>query len=214
MFCTNCGKNIREGALFCSNCGAKLQTPQSADAQMMEAEYLRQEAEACREAEMAKAEELRRQAQMAEAEELRRREEYARYQEEIRRQAEFRRLAEEEYKRQCENRIKEIENGYREQYAREVNKVQNAEKYRSQAITAMVLGILSLELCVLGVPGWVLSIIAKNKAQPIIEDYEGTPIYGFARAGWITSKVALPFAIVLAIIWTIYLFGMGSVGMI
>ena len=78
----------------------------------------------------------------------------------------------------------------------------------------MILGILSLDLCALGVPGWVLSLIAKNKALPIIEEYEGTPIYGFAKAGWITAKVALPLSIVLAVIWTIYIFGMGSVGMI
>lgn len=186
MFCYNCGKSIREGALFCSNCGVKIETPQSADAQIREAEYLRMQEEARLKAEQAKAEEMRRQT-------------------------EFRRLAEEEYDRQREAKIKEIENGYKEQYLFEVNKVQNVDKYRSQAITAMILGIASLDLAAIGVPGWVLSIIAKNKALPIVEDYEGTPIYGFAKAGYITAKVALPLSIVMAAIWTSYLFGLGLI---
>ena len=181
MFCSNCGKSISEGQRFCTNCGAKIPTPQSADAQIKEAEMLRIE------------EEARRQAEAAQAEEARRAEE-------------FRRLAEEEYNRQREAQIKEIENGYREQYLCEVNKAQNVDKYRSQAITAMILGILSLDLAGLGVPGWVLSTIAKNKALPIVEEYEGTPIYGFAKAGWITGRVALPLSIFMSVIWTLYYF--------
>ena len=129
----------------------------------------------------------------------------------MRREAEFRRLAEEEYNRQREAQINEIAAGYRAQYAHEADKAQNVDKYRSQAISAMVLGIVSLDLAAIGVPGWVLSIIAKNKAYPIIKDYEGTPIYGFAKAGWITARVALPLSIVMAAIWTSYLFGLGLI---
>ena len=197
MFCTNCGKSIVEGALFCSNCGTKIQTPQSADAQIKEAEFIRQ-AEALRQ------EEARRQKEL----------EYIRLQEEARRQAEYRRLAEEEYARQREARIQEIETQYKEQYAVKANKEQNVSKYRSTAITAMILGILSLDLGVIGIPGWVLSLIAKGKALPIVEEYEGTPIYGFAKAGLITSKVALPLSIFMTIFWTIYVLGFGSIGMV
>lgn len=186
MFCTNCGKSIREGALFCSNCGVKLQTPQSADAQIMEAEFLRREEEARRQAEMARAEEARAAA-------------------------EFRRLAEQEYNRQRENRIKEIEAGIRNQYISEANKAKNVENFRAQAITAMVLGIVSLEVAVLGVPGWVLSSLAKSKARPIVEEYKGTSIFAFANAGFITGKVALPLSIVMSIIWTIYAMGIGMI---
>ena len=78
----------------------------------------------------------------------------------------------------------------------------------------MVLGIVALELAGFGIPGWVLSCIAKNKALPIVEEYEGTPIYGFAKAGWITGRVALPLSIIMTIFWTIYLISMGSVGMV
>lgn len=187
MFCYNCGKSVRDGALFCSSCGARLESRASADTQAADAELLRREAEARRAAEEA---------------EMRRRE------------AEFRRLAEEEYNRQREAQIKEIENGYREQYAHEANKAQNVERLRSQAITAMILGIASLDLAALGVPGWVLSIIAKNKALPIVEGYEGTPIYGFAKAGLITAKVALPLSIVMAVFWTAYILSAGSVVLI
>ena len=190
MFCYNCGKSVRDGALFCSNCGVKIETPQSADAQIREAEYLRMQEKARLKAEQAKAEEMRR------------------------REAEFRRLAEEEYNRQREAQIKEIENGYREQYAHEANKAQNVERLRSQAITAMILGIVSLDLAAIGVPGWVLSIIAKGKALPIVEGYEGTPIYGFAKAGLITAKVALPLSIVMAVFWTAYILSAGSVSLI
>lgn len=197
MFCTNCGKSIREGALFCSNCGVKLQTPQSADAQIMEAEFLRREEEARRQAEMAHAEELRREAE-ARAEEARA-------------AAEFRRLAEQEYNRQRENRIKEIEAGIRNQYISEANKAKNVENFRAQAITAMVLGIASLEVAVLGVPGWVLSTLAKSKARPIVEEYKGTSIFAFANAGFITGKVALPLSIVMSVIWTIYAMGIGMI---
>lgn len=190
MYCTNCGQSIREGAIFCSNCGVKLQASQGADIQITEAEFLRREAEAAYEAEIRREAEARAEEALADAE--------------------FRRLAEEEYNRQREARIKEIEDGYRDQYAREANKAQNVEKLRSQAITAMILGILSLDLFVFGVPGWVLSIIAKSKALPILEEYKGTPIYGFARAGWITARVAFPLSIVASVIWSIYLFGAGS----
>ena len=190
MFCYNCGKSVRDGALFCSSCGARLEFRASTDTQAADAELLRREAEARRAAEEAKAEEMRR------------------------REAEFRRLAEEEYNRQREAQIKEIENGYREQYAHEANKAQNVERLRSQAITAMILGIVSLDLAAIGIPGWVLSIIAKGKALPIVEGYEGTPIYGFAKAGLITAKVALPLSIVMAVFWTAYILSAGSVSLI
>ena len=200
MFCSNCGKSIADGQRFCTNCGAKIPTPQSADAQIKETEILRIEEEARRQAEAARIEELRR---MEELEYLRRQEQAHLEAEEIRRQAEFRRLAEEEYNRQRESQIREIENNYRNQYVNEINKEHNVEKYHSQAITSMILGILSL--ATLGIAGWVLSTIAKNKALPIIEEYEGTSIYGFAKAGWMTGRVGHTLSVIFTIFYTVYL---------
>lgn len=200
MFCYNCGKNIAEGQRFCTNCGAKIPTPQSADAQIKEAEMLRIEQDARRQAEMAQAEEARRQEEL---EYLRRQEQARRQAEEARRAEEYRQMAEAEYLRQRESRVRELENQYRDQYIYNINKERDVEKYRSQAITSMILGIISL--ATLGIAGWVLAIIAKNKALPIIEEYEGTSIYGFAKTGWITGRVGLTLSVIFTVFYTIYL---------
>ena len=112
-------------------------------------------------------------------------------------------MAEAEYLRQRESRVRELENQYRDQYIYNINKERDVEKYRSQAITSMILGIISL--ATLGIAGWVLAIIAKNKALPIIEEYEGTSIYGFAKTGWITGRVGLTLSVIFTVFYTIYL---------
>ena len=39
-------------------------------------------------------------------------------------------------------------------------------------------------------------------------------VYGFAKAGLITAKVALPLSIVMAVFWTAYILSAGSVSLI
>lgn len=71
------------------------------------------------------------------------------------------------------------------------------------AKSCMIFGIIAAGLCAYGIPGLILSIIAKRK----VRDYEsrfGT-CYRKAKVGRITSNVAFPVSIVMTVFWALYI---------
>ena len=77
------------------------------------------------------------------------------------------------------------------------------------AIASLVLGILSINFSSLIIPGIILSIIGKNKANEGYEAIANNPVaYGGAgilKAGRITSKVGLILSFVWIPIWILYI---------
>lgn len=77
------------------------------------------------------------------------------------------------------------------------------------AIASLVLGILSINFSSLIIPGIILSIIGKNKANEGYEAIANNPdAYGGAgilKAGRITSKVGLILSFVWIPIWILYI---------
>ena len=73
---------------------------------------------------------------------------------------------------------------------------------RGQAITSMILGILSI---VLGsIPGIVLACIARAKANEFLTKYPESSYKGFANAGRITGNIGLPIAIVSLVLSLVF----------
>ena len=73
------------------------------------------------------------------------------------------------------------------------------------AIRAMVFGILSIELAVLGVIGIVFAALARKWSLPIIENYPYTKERLFAKAGRITGGVGLGISIGMTVFWCLYI---------
>ena len=76
------------------------------------------------------------------------------------------------------------------------------------AIASLVLGILSISLCGLVIPGIVLGIIGKKKAQEGYDAIAANPnLYtgeGMLKAGHITSKVGFFVSIGYIFFWLLY----------
>jgi hypothetical protein len=77
------------------------------------------------------------------------------------------------------------------------------------AIASLVLGILSIHLSSLIIPGFILSAIGKRKAYEGYEAIAANPnVYkgeGFLNAGRITSKVGLILSFVWIPFWIFYI---------
>ena len=73
----------------------------------------------------------------------------------------------------------------------------------SLAGSCLTLGIVAIILSELGLPGLILSIIAKNKVKAYESAYG--PATGKAKVGKILSNIALPISIVMMGVWVIYI---------
>lgn len=75
------------------------------------------------------------------------------------------------------------------------------------AIASLVLGILSIHFSSLIIPGFILSIIGKNKANEGYEAIAANPdAYtgkGMLKAGRITSKIGLILSFVWILFWVL-----------
>lgn len=67
------------------------------------------------------------------------------------------------------------------------------------SVAILVLGIIALELSVLGVPGIILAAIALSKAKKFMA--VNGKVWGLAKVGRILAKVAMPIAIVMTFVW-------------
>ena len=68
---------------------------------------------------------------------------------------------------------------------------------------AFVLSIIAAALCRSGVPGLILSVIAKKKVRSCTD--AGAPLSGRLKAANILSKVAFILSIVMTVFWTLYI---------
>ena len=77
------------------------------------------------------------------------------------------------------------------------------------SIAALVLGILSISFSSLVIPGIILSIIGKRKAQEGYDAIAANPdLYkgeGLLKAGQITSKVGFFVSLGFILFWTLYI---------
>ena len=77
-----------------------------------------------------------------------------------------------------------------------------SDEQNAAAKNVMVFGIVAAALSELGLPGLILSLIAKRK----VRDYEAQygPATRKAKAGKICATVAFPVSIVMTVFWAIY----------
>ena len=74
---------------------------------------------------------------------------------------------------------------------------QNAENQ-----SAMVTSVVGLALSSLGLPGWIVSAIARGKCKKLIE--AGEPVAGQLKVANILSRIGLPVSIVMTVIYVLY----------
>lgn len=68
---------------------------------------------------------------------------------------------------------------------------------------AFILSIIAAALCRTGLPGLILSIIAKKKVRSCTD--AGAPLSGKLKAANILSKVAFILSIVMTVFWILYI---------
>ena len=68
---------------------------------------------------------------------------------------------------------------------------------------AFILSIIAAALCRTGLPGLILSVIAKKKVRSCTE--AGAPLSGKLKAANILSKVAFIVSIVMTVFWVLYI---------
>ena len=68
---------------------------------------------------------------------------------------------------------------------------------------AFILSIIAAALCRTGLPGLILSIIAKKKVRSCTD--AGSPLSGKLKAANILSKVAFILSIVMTVFWILYI---------
>ena len=81
-------------------------------------------------------------------------------------------------------------------------KAADAEK-NNEGRTAMILAIIGAVLSELGIPGLILSAIAKGKVKAWEEKYG--PTTGMAKAARIISTIGLVFSILMTVFWIVYI---------
>lgn len=67
--------------------------------------------------------------------------------------------------------------------------------------SALTTSIVGLVLASLGLPGWIVSAIARGKCKKLVEG--GEPVVGKLKVANILSKIGLPVSIVVTILYVV-----------
>ena len=86
----------------------------------------------------------------------------------------------------------------------------NDQAKTEAAKSAMIMAIIGLVLAELGLPGLILSCIARKKVKNYLNTYG--ELTGMAKVANILSKVGLALSIVMMVIWVIYIIAMVAIG--
>ena len=89
-----------------------------------------------------------------------------------------------------------------------MEQLQNTTEQEALAKGAMTTSIVGLVLSELGIPGWIVSAIAKKKVKAATE---AGVTGGKLKTANILSKIGLPVSIVMTIFWVIYVIAMIAV---
>ena len=82
-----------------------------------------------------------------------------------------------------------------------MEQLQNNVEQEALAKSAMTTSIVGLVLSELGIPGWIVSAIARKKVKAATE---AGVAGGKLKTANILSKIGLPVSIVMTIFWVIY----------
>ncbi len=92
---------------------------------------------------------------------------------------------------------------YQQPQYQEPVRTANSEAQTSAGRSAMILAIVGLALSELGLPGLIISAIAKKKVKAYTAQY-GAPT-GMAKVAKILSTVGLIISIIMMVFWAIYI---------